>query len=58
MHGLPKRTKQRVTVIDGEIIHDTDAWLLANANDVDLHAVGRWDLIHQRMTEEESPDKE
>ncbi len=50
-----KRTKQRVTVIDGEIIDDFNSWLLANANDVDLHAAGRWDLIGQRMTEQETP---
>lgn len=34
--------------IDGEVIKDVDAWLLANADDTFLHQEGRWDLIEQR----------
>ncbi|MGB6223436.1 UPF0158 family protein [Haloferula sp.] len=51
--GKQKRRRQRVTVIDGEIIDDLDEWLLTNANDIELHQLERWDLIHQRNLEEE-----
>jgi hypothetical protein len=40
--GKQKRTKRRVTVIDGEIIDDLDEWLLANADDVFLHEYSIW----------------
>lgn len=53
--GRLKRRKARVTVIDGELIDDLDIWLLANANDCDLHEMERWDLIEQRRLEEEEP---
>lgn len=55
VRGKQRRRKQRVTVIDGEIINDLDAWLLANADDVYLHQIERWDLIEQRRLEEEEP---
>jgi predicted nucleotidyltransferase len=55
VRGRQRRRKQRVTVIDGEIINDLDDWLLANADDVFLHQIERWDLIEQRQLEEEGP---
>src|SRR6478735_4418295 len=48
VHGKQRRSKRRVTVIDGQIINDLDDWLLANADDVYLHQIERWDLIEQR----------
>ncbi len=53
--GKQRRRKQRVTVIDGQIIDDLDDWLLANADDVFLHQMERWDLIEQRQLEEDGP---
>lgn len=58
VRGKQRRTKRRVTVIDGEIIDDPDAWLLANADDCFLHQIERWDLIGQRMIEDEGPQTE
>ncbi|MCU0749693.1 MAG: hypothetical protein MUF13_09140, partial [Akkermansiaceae bacterium] len=55
VRGKQRRRKQRVTVIDGEIIDDLDEWLLVNADDVYLHQIERWDLIEQRRLEEEGP---
>ena len=51
--GKQRRSKVRVTVIDGQIIEDMDSWLLANAGDHDLHALERWDLIETRRLEDE-----
>jgi predicted nucleotidyltransferase len=59
VRGKQKRRKQRVTVIDGEIIEDLDEWLLQNADDLTLHQMERWELIEQRRLEETasaSPD--
>ncbi len=56
--GKQRRTKRRVTVIDGEIIDDPDTSLLANADDTFLHQCERWDLIGRRMLEEEGPQTE
>ncbi|MEO5716733.1 MAG: UPF0158 family protein [Luteolibacter sp.] len=53
--GKQRRSKRRVTVIDGEIIDDPDAWLLANADDDFLHQSECWDLIGQRMLKDEGP---
>ena len=53
VHGKQRRRKLRVTVIDGEIIDDPDAWLLANADDCFLNQIERWDLIGQRQLEED-----
>ncbi len=44
-----------MTVSDGEIIDDLDTWLLANANECYLHQIERWDLLEQRMLDEEEP---
>jgi Uncharacterised protein family (UPF0158) len=55
VRGKQRRTKRRVTVIDGEVIDDLDSWLLANADDCFLHQIERWDLIGQRMIEDEGP---
>ncbi len=44
-----------MTVIGGEIIDDLDSWLLDNADDCYLHQIERWDLIGQRMLEDEGP---
>lgn len=55
VRGKQRRRKQRVTVIDGEIIDNLDEWLLVNADDVYLHQIERWDLIEQRRLEEEGP---
>lgn len=55
LRGKQKRRKVRVTVIDGEIIEDLDTWLLANADDIALHQMERWDLMMQRQQEEEAP---
>ena len=52
VRGKQLRSKRRVTVIDGEIVDDTDKWLLANADDVFLHQIERWDLIDQRMMDD------
>jgi hypothetical protein len=49
---MQKRRKARVTIIDGEEIDDLDEWLLANADDLTLHQMERWDLIMQREDEE------
>jgi hypothetical protein len=53
VRGKQRRRKLRVTVIDGEIIDDPDAWLLANADDCFLNQIERWDLIGQRQFEED-----
>lgn len=53
VRGKLRRRKLRVTVIDGEIIDDPDAWLLANADDCFLNQIERWDLIEQRLIEED-----
>lgn len=45
--GKQRRSKRRVTVVDGTIIEDLDEWLLANADDTFLHECERWDLIEQ-----------
>lgn len=54
VRGKQRRTKRRVTVIDGKVIDDPDAWLLANADDAFFHQIERWDLIDQRGDEEET----
>jgi hypothetical protein len=53
VRGKQKRTKRRVTVIDGEVIDDMDTWLLANAGDDFLHQIERRDLVGRRQLEEE-----
>lgn len=53
--GKQKRSRRRVTVIDGEIIDDLDTWLLANADNCYLHQIERWDLIEQRGLEDKGP---
>jgi predicted nucleotidyltransferase len=53
--GKQRRSKRRVTVIDGEIIDDSDEWLLANADDPFLIDCERWDLVGRRMLGEEAP---
>lgn len=53
VRGKQRRTKRRVTVIDGKIIDDPDAWLLANADDDFLHQIERWDLIGRCDLEEQ-----
>ena len=58
VRGKQRRRKQRVSVIDGEIVNDLDAWLLANADDCFLHQSERCDLIEQRRIEEEGPPTE
>jgi hypothetical protein len=55
VRGKQKRTKRRVTVIDGEVIDDMDSWLPANAGDDLLHQIERWDLIERRQSGEEGP---
>ena len=49
VRGKQRRSKLRVTVIDGEIIDDPDEWLLVNADDIFLHQCELWDLIEQRQ---------
>jgi Uncharacterised protein family (UPF0158) len=58
VRGKQRRRKLRVAVIDGEIIDDPDAWLLANADDCSLNQIERWDLIGQRTIEDEGPQTE
>ena len=41
VRGKQRRTKRRVTVIDGEGIDDLDSWLLSNADDCFLHQIER-----------------
>ena len=53
--GKQRRSKRRVTVVDGEIIDDSDEWLLANADDPFLIDCERLDLIGRRMLEDEGP---
>jgi len=53
--GKQRRSKRRVTVIDGEIIDDSDERLLANADDPFLIDCERWDLVRRRMLDEEAP---
>lgn len=45
VRGKQKRTKVRVTVIDGKVVEDADEWLRTNADDVLLHQMERWDLM-------------
>lgn len=56
VRGKQRRSKVRVTVINGQIIEDMDSWLLANAGDLDLHALERWDLIETRRLEDETSE--
>ncbi len=53
--GKQRRSKRRVTVIDGEIIDDLDEWLTSNADDIFLHQCERWDLIGRQMLKDEGP---
>jgi len=55
VRGKQRRSKLRVTVIDGEIIDDPDEWLLVNADDIFLHQCELWDLIEQRQLADEGP---
>ena len=48
-----KRRKRDRLTIDGEEVEDLDEWLLANANDITLHQMERWDLITRRDMEEQ-----
>jgi predicted nucleotidyltransferase len=46
--GKQRRSKRRVFLVDGKVVDDTDEWLLANADDIFLHQIERWDLIGQQ----------
>ncbi len=54
VRGKQRRSKVRVTVIDGEIIDDMDDWLISNAGDDVLHELERWDLIGQSELDDQS----
>lgn len=56
VRGKENRSKRRVTVIDGKIIEDLDAWLLVKADGIFLHQEERWDLIEQRRRNEEESE--
>jgi len=50
--GKQKRSKRRVTIIDGKIVEDTDEWLFENADGIFLHQCEHWDLIEPSPLEE------
>lgn len=48
-----RQKREKVYLIDGQRVGNLDAYLLANANDIYLHQIERWDLIEQRRLDEE-----
>ncbi len=54
VRGKQRRSKVRVTVIDGAIVNDMDDWLISSTGDDVLHELERWDLIGRREDDDES----